>query len=198
MKFDNPFSWLASRLYKTGLITFGLITIILFVAISIFNTSLVTPEAPTGIISFELAGNIDASLAILASWDESARVYAALSLGIDFAYLIAYGLFLSLACYMLSDRLTQTWRVVRFSDIGSFISWLPLVAALFDAIENTNLIFLLLGSKSDIFPSMASLFAITKFILVFLAILYLIIGLPILFYLLASDRKLKKQQAKNK
>ena len=197
MKFDNPFSWLSSRLYRAGLITLGLITIVLFVVISIINNYLVTPEAPAGIISFELAGNINASMSILASWDEAAKIYAGLSLVIDFAYLISYGLFLSLACHMLSERLTQTGRVIRFSDIVSFISWLPLVAALFDAIENTALIFLLLGSKSEIFSSMANLFAITKFIFVLLAILYLIIGLSSLFYLLASDRKLKKQQAKN-
>lgn len=197
MKFDNPFSWLSSRLYRTGLLTFGLITIILFVVISIINTYLVTPEAPAGIISFELAGNINASLAILTSWDKAAKVYAGLSLGIDFVYLISYGLFLSLACHMLSDRLTQTGRVIRFSDIVSFVSWLPLVAALFDAIENTALIFLLLGSRSEIFSSMANLFAVTKFIFVSLAILYLIIGLSSLFYLHASDRKLKKQHKKS-
>lgn len=197
MKSNNPFSWLSSRLYRTGLLISGLITIILFVVISIINTYLVTPEAPAGIISFELAGNINASLAILTSWNEAARIYAGLSLGIDFAYLISYGLFLSLACHMLSFRLSQTSRMIRFSEIGSFISWLPLVAALFDAIENTTLIFLLMGSKSEIFSSIANLFAITKFIFVSLAILYLIIGLSSLFYLLASDRKLKKQHKKS-
>ena len=54
---------------------------------------------------------------------------------------------------------------------------MQIVAALFDAIENVALIKLLLGTNNEIYSLIAFCFALIKFVLIGIGIIYLIIGL---------------------
>lgn len=87
--------------------------------------------APFGIVSFELAGGLERSKAILDSWPEPALSIALLLQGVDYLYLLVYPLWLSLAAVSLASRLNGIWR-----SFGHGVSWVVLLAAPLDAIEN--------------------------------------------------------------
>ena len=57
-----------------------------------------TSASPSGIVSFEVAGDVATAQRIVGAWDEAARRYAAFSLGIDYLFMVAYSTTLALAC----------------------------------------------------------------------------------------------------
>jgi hypothetical protein len=174
LKLSNPLAWLSEHSQKYALLIFGSATIILLVLLSVLDQPLKTDQAPGGIISFEIAKDFLRSQSILTSWDQHSKLFAALSLGLDFLFLIAYSLFLSLLCFKTAERFTgkNNW----FRSIGIIIAWLQFLAALFDSIENYALIQLLLGSQKELFSSIAYYFAVTKFLFILSAFVYLIAG----------------------
>ncbi|GAG35055.1 unnamed protein product, partial [marine sediment metagenome] len=100
----NKLNWFSKLTYKQILIFSGILTIIIFLTLGYIDKPLVTEYAPNGIISFELAKNIDASISILSSWDLNAKINAALSLGVDFLFLIVYAIFFATACYLTAQK----------------------------------------------------------------------------------------------
>ena len=171
----NKINWFSKLTYKQILIFSGIFTIILFLILKYFGNPLITEEAPGGIISFELAKNIDASISIISSWDLNAKINAALSLGVDFLFLIVYAIFFATACYLTAQKYINknNWMYKT----GLLFAKLQFTAALFDAIENIALIKLLLGSNNSLFPSIAYYFASIKFAISIIGIIYIIIGL---------------------
>jgi len=161
--------------YKQILIFSGLLTAFLFLTLGYFDKPLVTETAPNGIISFELAKNIDQSIAIISSWDLNAKVNAGLSLGIDFLFLVIYSIFFATACYLIAQKYVN--RINWMYKTGILLAKLQFIAALFDTIENIALIKLLLGSNNNIFPIIAYYFASMKFAIIGIGIIYIIIGL---------------------
>jgi hypothetical protein len=64
-----------------------------------------------GIVPFELTGGQDRADEILSEWGEDGRDAARESLWIDFAFLLAYGTFLTLALAAMRDRARERgWR----------------------------------------------------------------------------------------
>ena len=161
--------------YKQILIFSGLLTVILFIVLGYFDKSLITEIAPNGIVSFELANNIDQSIAIISSWDLSGKVNAGLSLGIDFLFLAIYAIFFSTACYLIAQKYVN--RTNWMYKTGLLLAKLQFVAALFDAIENIALIKLLLGSQNSLHSTIAFYFASFKFLFILLGLIYIIVGL---------------------
>jgi hypothetical protein len=131
------------------------------------DVALRNPAAEHGIVSFELAGNLERATAILDSWDAGARVYAALSLGIDYLYLLGYSTLLALLCSWGARRRDGAWRA-----IGVWLVWGQWLAALCDAVENFGLIRLLLGSRWGGWAALAASAAAVKFALVIAGELY--------------------------
>jgi hypothetical protein len=143
--------------------------------LSAIGAPLITPAAPNGIVSFELAGSLPAAEAMIQSWSPEARMAAALSLGLDFIYIVIYTTALSLLCIVASTRLQ---RMGRFgASLGSIIAWGLLVAGALDAIENIALLRLLFGDLSEFWVNTAWLCASVKFSLIFLAMIYILFGL---------------------
>ncbi|NHZ85384.1 MAG: hypothetical protein GWP19_05830 [Planctomycetia bacterium] len=166
--------------YKQILVFSGLLTVFLFLTLSYFDIPLKTDIAPDGIISFELAKEIDISIAIVSSWDLNTKVNAGLSLGIDFLFLVVYAIFFATACYMVAQKFINKYNwMYKF---GMLLTKLQFVAALFDAIENVALIQLLHGSNSSLFPLIAYYFASIKFAIIVVGIIYLIIGIFTLLF----------------
>lgn len=161
--------------YKQILIISGLFSAVMFITLGYFDIPLKTDAAPNGIISFEFAKNIDQAIAIVSSWDMTAKVYAGLSMGIDFLFLVVYGIFFATACYLIAQNYISKNNWIYKT--GLLLAKLQFVAALFDAIENIALIKLLLGSNNSIYPLIAYYFASFKFAIIFIGILYIIIGL---------------------
>lgn len=170
----HPFTWLAPAVLSRVFVLALLLTLALFAVILVTNTPLVNPTAPYGMVSFQLTGTLPGAQAILASWDQQTQLFAALNLGIDYLYMVAYAVTLGLGCVLLARRLAPRSPLLALLGIG--LSWGVCVALLLDAAENYFLIRLLLGDQQTLWPVMARWCAIPKFALVLTALVYLIGG----------------------
>jgi len=123
-----------------------------------------TAAAPLGIVSFELARDWPAAQSILASWDEQAQLFAALSLGLDYLFMLAYSTALALGCVWAGERLRP--RAGWLAAAGVWLAWGMSLAALLDATENLALIRILFGAAVGPWPGLAWGCASIKFLLV--------------------------------
>jgi hypothetical protein len=146
-------------------------------ALVVLDQPLRTAIAPSGIVSFEFAGDLLHAQGIMASWGHPGRVYAGLSLGLDYLYLVLYAGTTALGCGLVAGRLTR--RVRWLGGLGAVLSWAPLLAALLDAIEDYALIRVLLGSTAPAWPIVAWWCAGPKFLLVAAGLLYAGIGFAV-------------------
>ena len=147
-------------------------TITSMVVMSILDIPLKNEIAPNGIISFELAQNLDNSIAILNSWSGKAKLYAGLSLGFDYLFMLSYSLLLFELVKYISSKI-QNRTIIN---IGNYLAYFMILAGIFDAIENYALIKLYLGNFKQVYSSIAYYFATFKFIFIVLGIIYIILG----------------------
>ncbi|MCY7353392.1 MAG: hypothetical protein LH606_22490 [Cytophagaceae bacterium] len=139
--------------------------------LSQFGAALKTLVSPHGILSFEFAGTLNSTQAILAAWDTPARTSAGLSLGLDYLFLVLYGLFLHLACLKMTAALPEDSSAGK----GRVMAWMPVAAAALDFVENGALVGLLLGAHNETLPKVALYCASIKFGLVGVSISYLLV-----------------------
>ncbi len=90
---------------------------------------------------------------------------------VDFAFLVAYPLMLSLGCALLASALDGKQAI-----IGMLIAWAVLLACPFDAIENVSMLYMMNGHTRAPWPQVATLSAAIKFTLAAGAALFLVIG----------------------
>lgn len=131
------------------------------------DVPLQSDTTPNGIVSFELAGTPSRALGILLDWkSRNALGYARLSLIIDFVYLVVYALFFSALALWAGARLGEaTW--------SARAAWAALLAAAFDVLENSVLLYELNRFTSPSpYPQVAASFALTKFALLLASALY--------------------------
>ena len=174
MKPRTPFNWLPLTEQPRAFFVLLVLTIVVMAVEQISGAPLKTDAAPSGIVSFELAGTLPAAQKILASWDAPTRVYAGLNLGLDFLFIAAYASCIGLGCVLVARRLARQSAVVTF--FGVVLAWAIWLAALLDCTENYALIQLLLGSQQAAFAAIAQWCAIPKFLIVGLGILYVVLG----------------------
>jgi len=153
------------------------LTIISMAVMRYLDSFLINDVSQNGIVSFELAKDISRSTQIMESWDSYSKTAAGISMGFDFLFLIFYSSFLSMLLFKLNDRLFTKTNHKRLSII---IISIPLIAALFDVVENVALIKLLLGDFQQKWTTMAYYFAISKFGLLTLAIAYILVSILVL------------------
>jgi hypothetical protein len=159
---------------RRGLIASGIATVILLLAMSPAEDRMKDTGGP-GMVPFELTGGQDRADEILAEWGEDGQDAARESLWIDFGFLVAYGAFLTLALAAVRDLARKRgWR--RLAAIGGVIVSFGALGAAFDAFENVCLL-LTLGGAGAAFPLLATIFATCKFVLLMIAIVYLLAGL---------------------
>lgn len=156
-----------------GLIASGTATVILLLAMSPAEDRM--QERGPGMVPFELTGGQDRADEILAEWGKDGQNAARESLWIDFGFLLAYGTFLTLALAAIRDLARErSWR--RLAAIGGVVASFGALGAGFDALENICLL-LTLRSAGAAFPLLATIFAACKFVLLTIAIAYLLAGL---------------------
>jgi hypothetical protein len=131
-------------------------------------------HSPAGIISFEFAGSLDNATLMLAVWDMDARLRAAFSLGIDYLFMVAYPLAISLGCLIAGGVYRR--RFAAFAGFAGFLAASQWVAAGLDAVENAALLLLLLGSALSSLPVVAFWCAAIKFTLVGLGLAYVLLA----------------------
>lgn len=133
-----------------------------------------TAVSPFGIVSLELAGSADAAQRIHAAWGEAGRRAAAFNIRIDFLYLLAYGIALSIGC-----AVAATWwgrRSTRMASLGPAMSLAMLLAAACDAVENVAMLLGLGDPGNGFWPILARACAMVKFALLPLGLLYVMTG----------------------
>jgi hypothetical protein len=172
MSIVSPFQFLSrSTERKLSLMLFVLIVIMVMV-MRYFDAPLKNEISPQGIVSFELAKDVDVSVAIIDSWDIIARTSANRSMAFDFLFLIVYGLFIGLMIH----KVNRVWINSNFHRFGIVLIYLVFLASFFDIIENVALLFLLRGDLEQIWSSTAFYFAMLKFIILAIALAFIFIS----------------------
>jgi hypothetical protein len=157
-------------------------TLILFAVFRVLDAPLRTPAAPSGIVSFELAGTPSQAQAIIDSWlvvgeplpGMASRAYsfAVFGLGIDYLFMPLYATALALGIVLAAGR-HPGW----FSALGAWLGWGAYAAALFDAVENYALVrMLVLNEFWTPYPEVAAFCATVKFGLLLLGLGYALVG----------------------
>ncbi|MGH1335290.1 MAG: hypothetical protein ACRBFS_04115 [Aureispira sp.] len=162
------------------------LTIVLFIMVVIttlvmmnFDLPLRNENCKDGIVSFELAKDLETTVTILNSWDTNAKNNASLSVGFDFLFLLVYSSFIALLIFKINNRL---WENHAFHKVGRALIVLIFSAAFFDMIENVALIKLLLGDLEQMWCSIAYFFAIGKFAIVLICIVYILLNWVLLWF----------------
>ncbi|MET0306178.1 MAG: hypothetical protein ABW196_08120 [Solirubrobacterales bacterium] len=159
---------------RRGLIATAIASLLLLAAMSPAEERMKDTGGP-GMVPFELTGGKDRADEILAEWGEDGQDAARESLWIDFGFLLAYGSFLTLALAATRDLAGERgWR--RLATIGAVVVSFGALGAAFDALENICLLLTLDGAGAA-FPLLATIFASCKFVLLAVAIAYLLAGL---------------------
>jgi hypothetical protein len=125
-----------------------------------------------GMVPFELSGGQHRADEILSEWGDDGRDAAREQLWIDFGFMLAYGSFLTFALTTVLDMARKRgWR--RLAAVGGVVVFFGALGACFDALENICLLFTLGGAGAAL-PLLATIFATCKFVLITVAIAYLI------------------------
>ena len=178
MRWVPPFENLSNSARKRAIIITLVMSAILLLAMRTLDAPLRTHSAPGGIVSFELAKNYEVSRHILGSWSAAAKLNAALSLGLDFLFLIVYALFLSLSCIQIAAAHKDDHPIIF--RVGIVLAWAQFLAAILDVIENLALINLLLNSSHRWLPFLARWCAIVKFSIVGAGLIFITGGLMVI------------------
>ncbi|MFW9996269.1 MAG: hypothetical protein ACFFD4_29780 [Candidatus Odinarchaeota archaeon] len=130
-------------------------------------------SSPYDIISFEFAMTVERASEILNDWKQSDRlqleIFSAL---LDYAYMIAYSFLLAGLVLLLARGVEG-----RLHKTGLWFVPLPFIAAIFDAVENINLL-MMMFSPTDFLalnPLIASICATVKFTLIIISIIWVVI-----------------------
>ena len=139
--------------------------------------ALISDDAPAGIVSLELAVNKEKTATIIESWiTEGVITNARNNILIDFLFIPFYMMLFYTLCGSISVR-----NQGRIATMGVLLAFFSLIAGFFDVLENL----FMLGSTYSLFSQFTAMltafFAASKFILLALALLYVIfMGTPIL------------------
>lgn len=154
----HPLERVPSPYRKPLFFTFLFVTCILFAIFRVLDQPLHTDAAPSGVVSFELAGSPGKSQEIVSSWSQKGMLFAALGLGLDYLFMPAYALALAFGVLLAIQKHTGWVR-----SLGALAGYAALSAALFDAVENYALWKVLLGAFKSYYPLVAAACASVKF-----------------------------------
>lgn len=170
----HPFQAIAPDRIGKVLIPLVVLTFIFMILLNELGASLINSTAPDGMISLELAGDVEASKGIIDSWTAETQLIAAFSLGLDYLFLVVYSTTIGLGCIWAMGAFRS--KSPQLVTIGLLLAWGQWIAAMFDGVENAALLKLLLGDLQSPWPQVARIFAIMKFILIALGLIYIMIG----------------------
>ena len=160
-----------NRHYIVLLVSGAILAALLLAAMLHLDQPLRTVAAPRGIVSFELAGSPAVAREIMASWGPEARRHAALSLQLDYAFIVAYALVLFLGCAGVAHQWPSSSPLIR--RLGFVLAGCQWLAASLDTIENILLQNILAGATAPTLPLAARWCALGKFGLIACAWLYI-------------------------
>jgi hypothetical protein len=157
-----------------------LFTLAVMYCLNLIGKPLITTAAPSGIISYELAGSVQNAQQIIDSWDQDARLHAAFSLGFDYLFMVLYSTTIAFAC-LWGARVLQARRIPG-ENIGILLAWGMWLAAIFDGIENIALSLILFNTPAAPWPQVAQICAAAKFLLIFLGLVFTFFALIVRYW----------------
>jgi hypothetical protein len=157
-----------------------LFTLGVMISINLVSQPLITPVAPSGIVSYELAGTPEKAQEILDSWNQEARLHAAFSLGFDYLFMGLYSTTIALACIWGSGVMHASRGPGTL--LGILLAWAVWLAAILDGIENVALSLSLFNLPVTPWPQVAQVSAILKFLLIFTGLSYAFFALIVRFW----------------
>jgi hypothetical protein len=132
------------------------------------------PVTSGEIVRFEMAKEASIAQTMLDNWKISGNFHKAVtSVYIDFLFILLYGAGLAIACVFLA-RLTKHEILGR---AGKFFSYLLVIAAVCDVIENIAMLRSMQGVVKSFNVMLAYDMAFTKFSIIILSLLFIIICL---------------------
>jgi hypothetical protein len=135
-------------------------------ALALIDETLKGPHVPLGIVSYELCAYTANCADMIASWQGSTQAMAAMSLGVDYLFMVAYP---ALICFgLLICKTALPGSLQRVAAVLAAAIWL---AGLADAIENYHLFQMLAGQAIDLHAWPASVAATIKFVVLVPALL---------------------------
>ena len=171
--FLSPFSSLTKN-QETRLTRVLLILMVLCIAVlKYLDQFLINDTCTGGIISFELARDLETAGSYLNSWGEKGKIAVSLGLGFDFLFPIIYASFMAILIHKLNVLLCFKRPFFR---VGNGLIWAIFLAGIFDYIENIGLINLVLGNMEQFWVSISFYFAIVKFCVILVVLLYIFVN----------------------
>ncbi len=174
MQLRHPFEWFTPSGQIRAFILFFILSLLVMASLQVTGAHLITKVSPSGILSFEFAGDLSAAQNMVNSWGQTGRVYAGLNLGLDYLFLLVYACAIGLGCVLVARSLSP--RTTVFANLGILIAWAQLGAALLDGVENYALIQVLFRTETALWPVVARWCAFPKFFIVGAGLIYVIIG----------------------
>jgi hypothetical protein len=148
-------------------------TMIMIFVMGKTSATLKTIATPKGILNLEFAYNKTKVANIISAWSPNAIVdnisKAKINTYLDFIFLTFYASFLFFACKNIAES--------NKSKIGLWIAKGALLAGLLDILENIGMLISLSGYTYDIVAVVTTFCASVKWLLAFVAILYMLINI---------------------
>jgi hypothetical protein len=160
---------------RQWLLVLGIAMVAIWVAMGVIERQ-ITDDGGPGILAFEFVGSKHHASEMLAEWSSHSRDLVRLSLWIDYGFMLAYGAFFTLAGLATRD-FAREHGLEALASAGQWAPWCATGAALFDALENANLLLVLGGHGGSVSPPLATACASVKFLLIVTAIVYVVWGL---------------------
>jgi len=186
MRLRHPFEWLTPSGQIRAFIFFFILSLLVMVSLQVTGAHLITPVSPSGILSFEFAGELSAARDMVNSWGQTGRVYAGLNLGLDYLFLLVYACAIGLGCVLVAC--SHSAKKTFLANLGILIAWAQLGAALLDGLENYALIQVLFGTAMAVWPVVARWCAYPKFAIVGAGLIYVMIGTIVVVVLKVRQR----------
>jgi hypothetical protein len=162
---------------KHLLIAFGIAMVAFDIALLLIDQNLKATGGPS-ILGLEFAGSEGDAMQIMGEWGGHGQYLARLSLWIDFGFMLSYGTFFTLAALATRD-FAREHGLRALAVAGIVTPFFAAAAALFDAAENIVWLLVLGGHGGSLGPPFATACASLKFLLIGLAIVYVLWGLII-------------------
>jgi hypothetical protein len=168
----TPFSWLPADLQGNALLFLAVAAMAMAKILSTVGAGLTLKDdgIAFGIVNLEVAWSRLRAESIMKAWRTHQVINKAVQqTQLDFVFLFIYPAALSLACVM-----TAAGGTGFMAAAGMVMSWVVLLCAPFDALENIMLLRMLRGTFEPNIARFATISASLKFLIIFVTLLYLI------------------------
>jgi hypothetical protein len=137
-------------------------------------------RAPLSVSSFGMAWSLERARAMIASWDEQARLSGAFGIGFDFLNLLTYSTTVAMACAWVAQFYRKSGRAWLVA-VGILLAWGQWAAVFSGAVQNAVMMSLLLGSGSEAWLKVSYWATLLKLTLMVTGATYAVLaGLPLL------------------